>query len=107
MKRVDESNGWSIQGTRKSKGEAFYAITEGFVAPSGKAYWVETSSYQSLLVSGEYFGGQFCGEWLSSSGDRGRYTDFQHVKLLEANTAIVLKTDAPQPLEEEHLILML
>lgn len=112
VKPDDKSNGWTIQGTRKSKGKAFYAISEGFVAPSGKAYWVETSNYQTLLVSGEYAGGQFCGDWLSSNGNRGRYTEFHRVNVLKADTAIVstgvpLATTDDCKRDEPPLILML
>lgn len=87
--------GWLVKGTRKTTGKDFYVISEGFVAASGKAYWVETSSYQSLLVTGNFQGNSFTdGEWLSSNGDRGRYTNFHRLKLVEADTAVVLGDNA-------------
>lgn len=92
-----EANGWSIQGTRKTTGRDFFIISEGFVAPSGKAYWVETtrSNYQSILVAGVFRGEEFTDmEWLSSKGDRGRYTEFRQAKEVEADTAILLNSEA-------------
>jgi hypothetical protein len=87
--------GWLVKGTRKTTGKDFYVISEGFVAASGKAYWVETSSYQSLLVIGNFQGSSFTdGEWLSSNGDRGRYTNFHRLKLVEADTAVILGDNA-------------
>lgn len=91
---ISDVDGWSVQGTRKTTGKEFYVISEGFVSPSGKAYWVETCSCQSILVCGDYRGETFMGEWLSSNGDRGRYTDFQQVKVVEADTAIVMGSEA-------------
>ena len=93
---VESSNGgWFVQGTRKTTRKDFYVISQGFVAASGKAYWVETSSYQSLLVTGCFQGASFTdGEWLSSNGDRGHYTNFHRLKLVEADTAVILNDDA-------------
>lgn len=89
-----ESGGWSVQGTRTTTGkQGFYVISEGFIAPSGKAYWVETGNSESILVSGDYQGDVFSGEWLSSNGDRGRYSDFRRENVVEADTAIVLSNN--------------
>jgi len=106
----EESDGWLVQGTRKCTGKGFYVISEGFIAPSGKAYWVETSNYQSILVSGDYSGDEFSGEWLSSNGDRGHYTYFRRVSVVQADTAILLNnealaTDDAKPPAQDPLIL--
>ena len=101
---IESSNGgWLVQGSRKTNGKDFYVISQGFVAASGKAYWVETSSYQSLLVTGCFRGASFSdGEWLSSNGDRGRYTDFHRLNLVEADTAVMLNDDALAQQPESH-----
>ena len=90
LTRDVEPNGWSIQGSRKGAEKDFYVISQGFVSPSGKAYWVETSNHQTILVSGVFQGDTFTeGEWLSSNGDRGRYTDFRRLEVVLADTAVV------------------
>lgn len=96
---LESSNGgWFVQGIRKSTGKEFYVISEGFIAASGKAYWVETSSYQSLLVTGYFQGSSFTsGEWLSSNGDRGRVNEFTRMTVVEADTAVVLGDEALVP----------
>jgi hypothetical protein len=77
-----ESNGWSIKGFRKA--ENHYSIEEGFIAGSGKAYWVERSSEKSFLVCGDFIGkNSFSGEWLASDGSRGCYTEFHLVDPVE------------------------
>jgi hypothetical protein len=98
LTRDIESNGWSIQGSRKGAEKDFYVISEGFVAPSGKTYWVETNDHQSILVFGVFQGDAFTnGEWLSSNGDRGRYTEFRRLEVIQADTAIMLGN-------EEHVL---
>lgn len=74
---------WTISGSRTRPKEStttsrfFYAIEEGIVMPSGRAYWVERSDKEhDVLVSGTFYNSvSFVGEWLSSSGDRGRVED--------------------------------
>ena len=94
---LGKGEGYSVQGSRKTTGKEFYVISEGFVSPGGKAYWVETSSFQNILVCGNYQGEAFAGEWLSSNGDRGTYSDFSHVQVLQADTAVIMGIEASTP----------
>jgi len=88
-----ESKGWSIAGKRLTKNDCF-EIEQGFVAFSGKAYWVERCGDVRLLANGYFKGNSFYGEWLSSSGIRGRYHEFKRYqdpeKKLEAFVAVPL-----------------
>jgi hypothetical protein len=86
----DTNGGKSIKGRRSSNrtNGGFYTIEEGFVAPSGMAYWVERSSKQSILVSGTFRGDYFEGEWLTSDATRGRHTKFTLRDKVEADLAV-------------------
>lgn len=46
-----------------------FVIQQGFLARSGKVYWVERSEAYSVLVAGhiDVDSGAFDGEWLSSN----------------------------------------
>jgi hypothetical protein len=76
-----DGTGLMIRGSRSGSGkDSFYAIEEGFVAATGRAYWVERGKGDSsILVSGEFYGDDFSGEWLSSAGYRGRVDKLQPV----------------------------
>jgi hypothetical protein len=96
--RVDKAGkgggGWTLQGTRRgvrmdgpaqspqrSPPPALYAIEEGLrVASTGKAYWVEKNSKVAILVVGTWRGDTFDGEWLSSTGKRGPYSDCTRIE---------------------------
>ena len=86
-----ESKGWDIGGKRITKNGCF-EIEEGFVAFSGKAYWVEKCGDFRLLASGYFKGNSFTGEWIDSCGVRGRYQEFKRFqepdKKLEAFVAV-------------------
>jgi hypothetical protein len=87
---VHTNGGMSIKGRRSSNrtNGGFFTIEEGFVASSGMAYWVERSSKQSILVSGSFRDDYFEGEWLTSDGTRGRYTNFTLRDKVEADLAV-------------------
>jgi hypothetical protein len=87
---IDTNGGMSIKGRRSSNrtNGGFYTIEEGFVASSGMAYWVERSREQSILVSGNFRGNFFEGEWLTSDATRGRYTKFTLRDKVEADLAV-------------------
>lgn len=99
--------GWTLQGTRRgvrvdgpvqspqrSPPPALYAIEEGLrVASTGKAYWVEKNSKVAILVVGTWRGDTFDGEWLSSTGKRGPYSDCTRIE--KDNKHLLDTTDLP------------
>lgn len=58
---------------------AFFAIEEDLVAASGRAYWVERGQERSFVISGDFQGDTFSGEWLSSTGERGKLSRFRRI----------------------------
>jgi len=67
------ADGLLVRGHRKVRENgSVHAITEGVVAPNGRAYWVERGKFRSILVTGQFTKDSFHGEWLSADGLRGR-----------------------------------
>jgi len=75
--------GWIIHGERVGQSNIIYTIQEGYVASSGKTYWMETTSDDNnevVLSKGKFVGSRrFMGEWCSSSGAEDQYHEFSLV----------------------------
>ena len=100
--------GWDIHGSHQMDSSASpvlsggeWRLEEGHLSPTGEAYWVEKdpSGTNLLLVHGTFHTHgpsspchtAFQGEWLTSNGDRGRFSDVVHEPELESSSHSQLK----------------
>jgi hypothetical protein len=82
-RETDGTAGWTLSG-RRPDSLGNWEIEEGYLSPSGQAYWVEHGIMDHrILVHGNFgkfaHGNSFLGEWLSSSGERGSFVEFTYI----------------------------
>ena len=80
------SAGWMLSG-RRFGGLGNWEIEEGYISPSGQAYWVEQSiTGDRILVHGTFSNmTSFRGEWLKSCGERGRFVELMYIPPQQPN----------------------
>jgi hypothetical protein len=76
----DAPAGWILSGRRFGE-LGNWEIEEGYLSPSGQAYWVEHSiTDDRILVHGKFTNmTSFRGEWLNSCGERGKFVEFTYI----------------------------
>ena len=82
----DAPAGWILSG-RRFGGVENWEIEEGYISPSGQAYWVEQSiTGDRILVHGTFSNmTSFRGEWLKSCGERGRFVELMYIPPQQPN----------------------
>ena len=96
------SAGWKITGEGKDA-DGKFQITEGWVAPTGKAYWVESQEWRQILNTGifDFAEGTYRGRWYADNGvkcenycmehENGRLSSLQHPTQSGAGNGILVR----------------